>query len=784
MAIKNKNNDSSVDFSKIAGTVRVSSVKDFIKANYKPYIDYSILDRALVREDGLKPVQRRGLWALWQMGLKHNGGTKKANTVYGKTIGDYHPHGPSSVSGAISKLGQWYTSRVPLIEVQGNVGTETGDKPSADRYYEIKLSRAAELLIEDVKNHAAKMIPNYSNEKGKEIPEQFPAKWPYSIVNGGQGIAVGYATNMVPHNPTEVMNAVIERIRGNVNTTKKLISIMKGPDLPTGGELIGIDGVKDYYETGKGSFVIRGTYEIEALPRGRHAIIFNSLPYQVSQESIQVQIKKAQSNKNKLKDITEVKNLTDMDTGVRFVVYVKAGANPQLVVEELFKETSLQAKFSVNNTIVLDGKPIQATMFELLDQFISHKRECFLNKTEYRLEAIGVELLKNQGLIKVLVDIDKAISIIRKSDNAEVAKEKLMKHFKIDGVAADYVLSMQLQRLTKQDKISLENKVKSLEEEKDRIKEILSREENISKAIIEELQEAKKIIGDNRLTKITDISNEDLENEEKEARKNQRLLGKDVECKIVTFANGTVAKVIGESKNTLPILSEISATSQGKVNALMIDGTFSEVEVESILLDTETSYSSLGLKENKTVKLLPTELKENEKILVVTSLGNVAIYKSINKSPLVKVLPGETIRFASIITEEDLNKDLVILARDGMCARFKIDKIREVNGGSGTIAGMKASTIVVGATILKEFDYIVSIGDKSIKVTEDIEVSSTNRGVKGSVLHKLGKGDNLISIYASSSPKAYNKDLKEISLPKPTPRAGKTFPLKEKIVII
>ena len=762
---------SPVNFDKIADSIRTSTIKEFMNDNYLPYAHYVIQDRALVGPDGLKPVQRRGLWTLWVMGLKHNGGTKKANTVYGKTIGDYHPHGQSSVSGAMSKLGQWYTSRVRVIEVEGSVGTEMGDKPAADRYYEIKLSEAGEHLLEDVKNKAAFMIPNYSNESGKEIPSQLPVKWPFDIINGGQGIAVGYATNMVPHNPTEVMNAVIERMKGNLNTTKKLLSIMKGPDFPTGGVLLGNDGIKEYYETGEGKFIIRGDYTIESLPRGRHAIKFSSLPYQVSSEKVQQNITKAWS-KNKLTEITEYKNLTDMDSGVNFVLYVKAGANPQLVLQELFKETSLETRFSVNNTKLLDGIPKKATMFELLDSFIDFRRECFLRKTNYRVSAIKIDLLKAKGLAKVLLDVDKAIAIIRKSDDDEIAKEKLMKHFKIDEVSAKSILEMRLQQLTKKDKNSLELKIKNLEEELKKLEIILNDENELLKAMIAELQQTKKVIGDERLTKISDTSISELEEAEKQARKNERILNKDVECKIVlNHENNTISKVLLEDKETIKN-NEFISTTQGKIQALQYNGKFIEINVDSILLDKETNLSVVGIDENKTRLILP-DLTQEDKLLVVTNFGNVNIFKNVKYDNFIKLIVGEEIIYAKILTEKDYNNDILIFAKDGMLARFPVSQIRESNSGSGLIAGMKVNDLVVSAKIVEDNDkIIITQGTNSIKATELENIPSTNRNVKGSLLHKLSKNETMESMFILNlEEKLFDENNKEIKIPKITERA-------------
>ena len=273
---------------KFAGKIIVQPIKPFLYENYLPYAHYVIQSRALVGKDGLKPVLKRGIWTMWVLGLKNNKPTMKAATVYNHVVGHYHPHGPSSVTEAMVKLAQDFHSRVPVVEVQGGFGLQTGDTPPSDRYYEVKFTPAGEQLVEDVDYHAVEMVPNFTG--AEKLPKSLPVKWPFSIINGGQGIAVGYATNMIPHNPDEVMNAVIKRMQGKLNTVDQLVRVMPGPDFPTYGQIFGVDGIKEYYETGKGSFLVRSKYTINALPRGKHEIVFTEFPYQISIEKIKEEI--------------------------------------------------------------------------------------------------------------------------------------------------------------------------------------------------------------------------------------------------------------------------------------------------------------------------------------------------------------------------------------------------------------------------------------------------------------------------------------------------------------
>ena len=787
-------------FSHIGGVVREENFKDFLESNYLPMAHYSIQDRALVREDGLKPVQRRLIWSMYKSKLFSSGKTLKAAKVYSSVAGDYHPHGPASVSQAGARLAQDFATRLTPIDVQGTIGVEFGDKETADRYYEIKLSRAGELLVEDSKYNVSTMIPNYTNEL--EIPVQLPTRWPFNIINGGQGMAIGYATKMAPHNPTEVMNAVIERVKGNLKTTKKLMSIMKGPDLPTGAKVLGTDGIKEYYETGKGSFIIRATYYVEDLSRGRHIIHFTEIPYQVSPTKIIEEINNLKAKAKKIRedkkanlsekdkeillydDVTEVKNLYDMDFGADLTVSLKAGANPQILLESLFKKTSLQISFAVNNTVITEGYPKVVNMMYLIDSFIGLREECFSRKVNNKIKELDLSYKKNYGLKHIIdVDIDKAISIIRKSDNADVAKEKLIKAFKVSPEAADYVLAMRLQQLTKQDSKALAEKIKKLKEELDKLNVIISSDEEFKKGLIAELQETKKIIASPRRTEIIDVSSEELDKKNKEKQKAKKLLEKGTDVHNIILADNTILKAFDtDIDSKVPIAYSIKSSSQDNLFALMKNGSLVEIDKDSIILDTPSTLKSIGINIDKLSLIIPQELKDDQKLLVVTNFGNVNIYKNI-KDPLIKLIIGEELVFAKIIDDTYKDKDILILANDGLVAKFPISKIRESNGGTGVVAGMKLSENLVSSATIAE-DVIVTVGEKTIKLTENSEIPSTNRNVKGSILHKPMDKEKLIKIYSGINPVVLNKkSLKTIKLPSVTDRAlkGKIYKIQEMI---
>lgn len=743
---------------KIADKVIVQPIKPFLFSNYLPYAHYVIQFRALVGEDGVKPVQKRGIYSMWNLGLKHNKPTMKAATVYNHTVGHYHPHGPSSVTEAMVKLAQTYTSRVPVIEVQGTFGLQTGDTPPSDRYYEIRFTKAGEELVKDVDYHAVEMVPNFTG--AELVPKQLPVKWPFSIINGGQGIAVGYATYMVPHNPDEVMNAIIKRMQGKLNTVDQLLKIMPGPDFPTAGQISGIDGIKDYYETGKGSFLVRGKYEINSLPRGKHEIIFNEFPYQISIDKIREEIAKIKDKKKKLTEVVEAKNLSDRDRGNILKIDIKAGANPYLVLEDLFKFTSLESNFSINMTTLDNGKPVVSNMFDLIDTFIFQKKKAFINKSEYKLKANQKQLERSSGIASVVADLDKTIEILRKSDSSENAKSSLMKSFKINEIQAEYVIKLPLAVLTKADRDKILLDIEALRNQTDELEKILSNEDLLNQNIIGELKATKKIISDKRCTVIDNVTLNDIKQADKESRNKLKMLERNVDTTIYVLSNGTILQNFDETFSThVPIKYELKATTQEPLNVLKVDGSIDTIMAKAIPIDQPADISMLGASDDKIVSLLPSTLDKDYKgILVVTDYGNVNIIKNTIKSPLVKLILNEKIIYAKPLKAEDYDKYLYIIAEDGQLAKFPISSIRESNPGAGTVTGFKYDKKSVSAGVGNDNAIIFSKSQESYKFTEGEDIPSTNRGVKGSKFHELTKDDTITDLVVADFVKVLNED--------------------------
>lgn len=756
------------------------SIDEFLHQNGLEYAHYVLTDRALISDDGIKPVNRRLLYAMYNMGLKPGGKKTKANRIVGETIGKFHPHGNLSVSAALARMGQTFSLRVPLLDVQGSVGFVTGDSPAADRYWEATLNKAAWELLKEIGNKAAVMVPTEDGE-GVE-PYKLPITWPIGIINGSQGIAVGYASSMPSHNPNEVMDACIAYLKGKVNNTKQLMKYIKGPDFPTGGELIGVDGVEEYFETGKGSFTVRGKYKINELPRGRYSIEFYELPYQVSAEQVKEAINKGQSNEKKprFKEISEVKDLTDNKSGLKLVIYVKSGSNIHSVLEELWKFTPCQSKFSVNATILLEDKPNPETsMLQMIEQFIQFRTSTFIKKSNYELRKLQKEFHRLSGILKVLVDIDKAIEIIRNAESSEIAQEQLIKHFGIDEEQATSILGMRLRSLTLSDKNELYSKCDSIEESLKHLSSILSSEDLIKKEIIKELQETKKIIGDERKTSITGVTNEDLALAAKEAQRQEKLLLKDVTCDVSVLADNSVVMTLGEeiSQLKLPIKYSIQTTSQGTFYVFSKDGDCIEAQVNSLQPNTPVSPTLFGLKDNKFAGITNNVLET----LFVTNFGNGNIARNnIKSGKLTTLLPMEEIVFLQPISDDEYNsKEIVLITEDGTISKTAVKNIRKSGFGSGTVIIMKDAMVKDGTLTTPNLDEIlVTVSNNEVKLTLESDCPSKNRGGKGYNLHKLKAGDKIKSIQTLTiDGKATNEKGELLELPAVSPRAsaGKFF---------
>ena len=478
------------------------------------YIDYAmsvIVGRALpdVR-DGLKPVHRRVLYSMNEMGLKYNKAYKKSARVVGDVLGKYHPHGDKAVYDTLVRMVQDFSLRKPLIDGQGNFGSIDGDSAAAMRYTECRLQRIADEMLNDLDKDTVKMIPNYDGSLLE--PSVLPGKLPALLVNGSSGIAVGMATNIPTHNLGEVCDGIIEYIKNPNISTKDMMKIIKGPDFPTGAIIRGTKGIYEYFETGRGSVKVQARTEIEERKGGREAIIVTEIPYQVNKTSLIETIVGLVRDK-KITDISDIRDESDR-RGMRLVIEVKRDGNAQVVLNHLFKHTQLQTSFPVNMLAIVDGRPRILSLKEVMKAYVKHRKEIITNRTKFDLNKAQRREHILQGLLIAIANLDEVVSIIRNSKDPTEAKFKLMSQFSLSELQAQAILDMRLHQLTQLSADAIANEQAELLKLIAELQGILADPQKILDIIVTELTELKKNYGDPRRTEIgldmTDFSMEDL----------------------------------------------------------------------------------------------------------------------------------------------------------------------------------------------------------------------------------------------------------------------------------
>ncbi len=482
------------------------------------YIDYSmsvIISRALpdVR-DGLKPVHRRVLYGMSELGVSYNKAYKKSARIVGEVLGKYHPHGDSSVYETMVRMAQEWSLRYPLVDGQGNYGSIDGDSPAAMRYTEARLKRIADELLNDLDKNTVDFVPNFDDSL-KE-PSVMPAKFPNLLVNGTSGIAVGMATNMAPHNLTEVINGIVAYIDNREITIAELMQYVTAPDFPTGGIIYGYDGVKSAFETGRGRVLMRGRAIFETLPSGKEQIIVTEIPYMVNKASL-IEKTAALINEKKIEGIADLRDESDRD-GLRIVYDLKRDAIPNVVLNNLYKYTALQSSFGVNNVALVKGRPMMLNLKDLIHHFVEHRHEVVIRRTQYELEEAKKRAHILEGLLIALDNLDEVINLIRSSRDPEIARNGLIERFSLSEIQARAILDMRLQRLTGLERDKIQAEYQEIMKLIDYLTSILNDEELRMQIIKDELAEIKERYGDVRRTSIEastgDISYEDMIPEE------------------------------------------------------------------------------------------------------------------------------------------------------------------------------------------------------------------------------------------------------------------------------
>ena len=489
--------DQVVDIPEKDENISEIDVSDEMRGSFLEYAVSVIYARALPdARDGLKPVQRRIMFQMDQMGLRPDKGHVKSQRVVGEVMGKLHPHGDSAIYEALVRLAQPFNLRVPLVDGHGNFGS-LDDGPAAARYTEARMAPAALDLVTGLDEDTVDFVPNYDNQFMQ--PDVLPAAFPQLLVNGASGIAVGMATNIAPHNLSETIAGAIHLLDNPSASVADLMRYIPGPDLPEGGVIVGLDGIKEAYETGRGAFKTRAKVQIERVTARKMGIIVTQLPYMVGPEKVIEKIKE-NANAGRLKGISSVQNLTDRIHGLRLVIEVKNGFNPEAVLQQLYQRTPLEDSFSINAVALVGGQPRTLGLKELLQVFLDHRLDVTTRRSRFRLKKYEDRLHLVEGLLIAILDIDDVIAIIRSSDDAEIARERLMTAFDLSEAQANYILELRLRRLTKFSRIELETERDELLAKIASLREILEDPELLRALVKKELREVSDRLGTPRRT--------------------------------------------------------------------------------------------------------------------------------------------------------------------------------------------------------------------------------------------------------------------------------------------
>lgn len=774
-------------FEKIAGNLEEIPVEKFLKDNFLPYAWSYSLDRALSNVTGLKPVQRRILYTMYKDGLTPNSGRSKVATLAGRVLA-YHPHGDASVADALKNLARPHIFRVPLIDGKGDFGVP-GTPGAAGRYIEARLNRAAWINVEELAENAVSMVPNYDNQTTE--PVNIPVKWPVSLINGGSGIASGYASNMPSHNPSEIMKACKALLRNPATTDAALAKIILGPDFNMGGFIPSNEGIIEYLKTGSGKFTIRGNYTVEDRPRGASRIEFHEIPFGTNPEMIITKIQEAISDKGKFKDVSSFKNLSDLKHPIRIVVDTKPGVNYKTVLQDLFTYTPLETPFTANITTIVNNRPQRSSMKELILDFIAFRKQCVSNKLNHALSKKSDRLHLIEGLLKTLLDIDAAIAIIRRSEDAEKASASLMRKFKIDKPQAEYVLSLQLRRLTKMDSVELKNEAKKLKDEIAYFKKVLNDPEELKNFLLKEFDETLKVIGDERKTEIGTLTEQEFKESVKLATKEVSNSAKPTLSYVTRFADGRLIRsdaphsYEGVRKiQYSPIVDQFAVMSDEHLVIVGSDGIGRRIPATYIAPNLVSTAVKAGVSLPKGVEVvgIAKDFGKGFGLAIGTEKGIVKIAKPDWKKdefPAISLSDGDKVLNTRWLESEPKGKLFYFATRKSNILTFDAGSVRPSGSPAGGVAGVKitaAGDRAVSFGFIEQSDgaMVLSRSLSSVKLTALSEIPTKGRATQGVALQGLDKDEHLVGAYVGTNPVvAASKIGALINNPPATPRARK-----------
>ncbi|MCQ8772671.1 DNA gyrase/topoisomerase IV subunit A [Streptomyces telluris] len=682
-------------------------VVDEMQGSFLEYAYSVIYSRALPdARDGLKPVHRRILYQMNEMGLRPDRGYVKCARVVGEVMGKLHPHGDASIYDALVRMAQPFSMRVPLVDGHGNFGSlGNDDPPAAMRYTEARMASATSLMTESIDEDTVDFTPNYDGSE--QEPVALPAAYPNLLVNGSSGIAVGMATNMPPHNLGEVVAAARHLIKHPGADLDTLMKFIPGPDLPTGGRIVGLGGVRDAYETGRGTFKIRATVSVETVTARRKGLVVTELPFTVGPEKVVSKIKDLVGSK-KLQGIADVKDLTDRAHGLRLVIEIKNGFNPEAVLEQLYKLTPMEESFGINNVALVDGQPLTLGLKELLEVYVDHRFEVVRRRSEFRRGKRRDRLHLVEGLLVALLDIDEVIRIIRSSENAAQAKEALIARFSLSEVQTQYILDTPLRRLTKFDRIELEGERDKLTEEIEELTRILESDAELRKLVSGELADVAKKFGTDRRTVLLESAGAPASA--------VPLQVADDPCRVLMSSTGLLARTAtgepfppaaGEAKRVKHdvIASAVPATALGEVGAVTSAGRLLRMRVIDLPQLPETAAAPslaggapvsefLSLADGETVVCLTTLDESSPGLAIGTEQGvvkRVVPDYPANKDELEVIALKDGDRIVGAAELRTGEEDLVFITDDAQLLRYPASQVRPQGRPAGGMAGVKLS---------------------------------------------------------------------------------------------
>ena len=739
-------------------TVLTQNFETIIGDRFGRYSKYIIQERALpdVR-DGLKPVQRRIIYAMYKLGLASNKPFKKSARIVGDVIGKYHPHGDTAVYDAMVRMSQDFKILLPLIDMHGNNGSIDGDPAAAMRYTEARMSKYSEMLIQDIQKRTVGLIPNFDDEELEPIV--LPAKFPNILVNGANGISAGYATEIPPHNPGEIIDAVVYRINNPDCSLDELLEIVKGPDFPTGAIVQGKAGLRQAYETGRGKIFVRARATIEA-EKGDPKIIITEIPYEVNKSALLRKMSEAIVAKN-VDGVKLIRDDTDRH-GLRIVIEVRKDANPENILNFLYKTTDLQISYNYNVVAINKARPMLMGLVDILDAYIQHQRDVMTNKCNFELEKSEKRLEIVDGLVAMVSILDAVIATIRNSKNKSDAKENIISKYNFTELQAEAIVMLQLYRLTNTDIFALKAERKELEQTIKKLKQILNSNTALMKAIVAELLQTKELVNIERKTTIEDdIADLEVKTEEIITKEDVVLLiTKDGYLKRLSkkafYAPQTEPTKLKDG-DVIADIYEISTTDT--LLQFTNKGNYVFLPIHKI---PESKHKDLGYHVSTLISV-----DDDEKVVFSTVVSNFtddkyiliatkdALIKRIKLSSLevnryskalkaTKLREGDYVVSADICTGEDY--EVVIATKDGFMNRYDANEISVIEPASFGVKSIELKSrpndYVVGAKYVKEKDIVILLTNRgNIKRMRPEEINKGKKNHVGKMYLKVVKSN-------------------------------------------